>query len=474
MEDKTDFFTPLTEEEKRPMHKSTFTAYVKPTFFKEKSMGDLGDDDVENSSPEKKNVLKAEEIRKQEILRKRQTDGYFQGQKVKKEKKKKHIFARKATYLPKADKLRISTMVVEEYRQYPTNYRDLGYGCIINFICYICNLYMQGFSRLMKYCGDICGKLEDKYTSANVGYGMMILSNTLYLVPTLFIKCNPHIDFSLAVMSRGILSIIFISQMAHVKRQELTDFPNSDIKLLVYRAFLTAISQLYFFFALGKLPLSINMVISNTGPIFVFIMSVFFFNGQMQTKDVIGIMIAICGVFCVVNPKLVESLLGFGKQTQVEDPSQEAKKEFHYAEGAERLLYICVFLVIYVGWAYGILIVKQLKKANTFAMNFFVSIAFFLVGAFTILFRPSTIFNLSFWDVMALIFLVGLFSFGSQYTFITSTFLNHNHGPLTMLGYLSVVKSYIIQVIFFNEVPSITEIAGSVLVLLGVAKIVIN
>lgn len=43
-----------------------------------------------------------------------------------------------------------------------------------------------------------------------------------------------------------------------------------------------------------------------------------------------------------------------------------------------------------------------------------------------------------------------------------------------MLGYLSVIKSYIIQVIFFHEIPSAAEIVGSLLVLLGVAKIVIH
>lgn len=83
----------------------------------------------------------------------------------------------------------------------------------------------------------------------------------------------------------------------------------------------------------------------------------------MHKKDVLGIFIAICGVFCVVNPKMVETLLGFHKNdstTAVEevDPSKEVKKQYQYVEGFERLIYIVVFLIIYVGWAYGILIVK--------------------------------------------------------------------------------------------------------------------
>lgn len=70
---------------------------------------------------------------------------------------------------------------------------------------------MHIFSRLMSYMGKILTSLEVKYTSENVGYGMQILSNTIYLVPTLFIKCNPQIDFSLAILIRGIITCAIIS-----------------------------------------------------------------------------------------------------------------------------------------------------------------------------------------------------------------------------------------------------------------------
>lgn len=87
---------------------------------------------------------------------------------------------------------------------------DTGFGVIINIISWTFNCYMAGFCRIMKFFGSIENWFENKYSSKNVGFGMMILSNTLYLVPTLFIKCNPHIDFSLAVMTRGIVALILI------------------------------------------------------------------------------------------------------------------------------------------------------------------------------------------------------------------------------------------------------------------------
>ena len=58
--------------------------------------------------------------------------------------------------------------------------------------------------------GDYVGMLEDKYGSNNVGYGLMILSNVFYLVPTIYIKCNKHVDFTLAIFTRGLIAMILI------------------------------------------------------------------------------------------------------------------------------------------------------------------------------------------------------------------------------------------------------------------------
>lgn len=140
--------------------------------------------------------------------------------------------------------------------------------------------------------------------------------------------------------------------MAAVKGVSLTDFNSYDYKRLLYRGFTTAVSQMYFFFALGKLPLSINMVISNTGPILVFIMSVLFFDGHMRINDVIGIFIAVGGVYCVSNNKTVTAFFSGKEVTAI------VQSKYVYAEGSERLIIIIFFVTVYVGWAYGVLIVK--------------------------------------------------------------------------------------------------------------------
>ena len=66
------------------------------------------------------------------------------------------------------------------------------------------------FSRFMRFFGEILTSLEIKYTSEKVGIAMMILSNTLYLVPSVYVKLNPHIDWSIPVMVRGLVTMIII------------------------------------------------------------------------------------------------------------------------------------------------------------------------------------------------------------------------------------------------------------------------
>lgn len=102
-------------------------------------------------------LLLKQEQQKKEYLRSRQTDGYFNKDnnnpiKMKQNKPKKHIYARRATYLPRADKKRLSMKISEEYRIYSREYVDHGYGTIINIIAWMCNVYMSYFSALMRLC----------------------------------------------------------------------------------------------------------------------------------------------------------------------------------------------------------------------------------------------------------------------------------------------------------------------------------
>lgn len=326
----------------------------------------------------------------------------------------------------------------------------------------------------MRYFGIKLTALEKRMGSDAVGYMMMALSTILHVIPTIYVKLTPRIDYSVALMSRGIVTMFMIFCMANVKAQRLTGFCRNDVIILVVRAALAAIPQLYFFFAVTKLPLSLNYVVFNTGPIFVFVLSVLLFGGTILKKEYAGIAVAILGMIAVTNPSIFEELLGI--QSEVKKPStiQHSARHFEYAVGMERLIYTVFFVLVYVGWAYGILIVKKLREANTFAMNFFVAIACFLSGLASFYLRSVKLDSLTFVDVIHLLLIVGLFSFGSQYTFITSTFINHNHGPLSMLNYLSVIESYCVQILFFDEVPSAVEITGSLLVLVGLARILLK
>ncbi|EAR95161.1 integral membrane protein DUF6 containing protein (macronuclear) [Tetrahymena thermophila SB210] len=361
----------------------------------------------------------------------------------------------------------------EEYVAFNTTLTPTGYGFAIDYIYLLWNLYMNQFCKLLKFLGSIVGKLEKKYTSHNVGYAFMALSTILHVIPSLYVKMNPQIDFSVSLMARGSVTMFLLVCMAKCKNQKLIAFCKNDMKILITRGILNGISQLYFFFSVKKLPLSIDYVIFNTGPIFVFILSAILFGIAIKKKEMIGILVAFSGIICITNPGLIQSIISFGGEEQITS-QQTQQSQFQYAQGVEKIILIVIFIFVYVGWAYAILLVKKVKEANNLAMNFYVGMSCFLAGAIAFYVRDQSISHLNIFDFMAIIFIVGLFSFGSQYTFITSTMLNSNHGPLSMLNYLCVVESYVVQILFFNEVPSLIEISGAILVLGGLSTILIK
>ncbi|KAL4480355.1 hypothetical protein ABPG74_020871 [Tetrahymena malaccensis] len=459
------------QDQKRPYS----SEYVKPYYSCNNStIEDENQFQSENNTPQNQIVNKLDI--------KRFTDGFFLNEELIQSDK----------ILTKADLMRLSmnclsgggipepnepkqqaSLNQEEYRSFNTTLTPTGYGFILDYIYLLWNLYMNQFCKLLRFLGQIVGKLEKKYTSHNVGYAFMALSTILHVIPSLYVKMNPQIDFSVSLMARGSVTMFFLICMAQCKNQKLIAFCKNDMKILITRGILNGISQLYFFFSVKKLPLSIDYVIFNTGPIFVFILSAILFGIAIKRKEMIGIFIAFSGIICITNPGLVQSIISFGGEEQ--SASQQVQQsQFQYAQGLEKVILIIIFIFVYVGWAYAILLVKKVKEANNLAMNFYVGMSCFLAGAIAFYTRDQSISHLSIFDFLAIIFIVGLFSFGSQYTFITSTMLNSNHGPLSMLNYLCVVESYVVQIVFFNEVPSLIEVSGAILVLGGLSTILIK
>jgi len=131
---------------------------------------------------------------------------------------------------------------------------------------------------------------------------MMGISTVLQLIPTLYVKCNPRVDYTIALMMRGLFTMTTIALVAKNKKIPLVGFCRQDMRILFTRAILAAVPQLYFYFAVTKLPLSLGYIIFNTGPIFVFLLSVLLFNGSIHSREVIGIIIAVIGMLAVTNP----------------------------------------------------------------------------------------------------------------------------------------------------------------------------
>ncbi|EAR90753.2 integral membrane protein DUF6 containing protein (macronuclear) [Tetrahymena thermophila SB210] len=261
---------------------------------------------------------------------------------------------------------------------------------------------------------------------------------------------------------RGVIVSFLMYTIGYVKKYNMQVNDSKDFKLLTFRNIISALGQLYYFYAINKLPVSLLLIISNTGPIFVFILNYFLFGVKLTIKDIIGISVSFFGVVMVSDPSYFQSLF-------METTTSSVQENNQYIQGTEKYILIGISILTWLGWALAIIMVRYMKSINTFEINMSLCFFFILFGSVGII-QSETPFDLSLNDVLGLIFIVGLVSFMYQITFITSTTITKNHGPITLINYTMIVESFLVEVVFFKEVPSIFEIIGSILVLLGLAS----
>ncbi|KAL4435507.1 hypothetical protein ABPG74_020283 [Tetrahymena malaccensis] len=323
-----------------------------------------------------------------------------------------------------------------------------------------CYLY-QSLKYILNLVDNLVNAFRNKYGNDNLAYLLVFISGLFYVGVSFYLKKNKQIFWSYAMIVRGVIVSFLMYSIGYVKKYNMQVNDSKDFKLLTIRNVISALGQVCFFYSINKLPVSLLLIISNTGPIFVFIFNYFLFGVTLTIKDIIGIAVSFFGVVMVSDPNYFQSLF-MGETTSVQENNQ-------YIQGTEKYILIAISILTWLGWALAIIIVRYMKSINTFEINISLCFFFILFGSIGVI-QSETPFDLSLSDVLGLIFIIGLASFMYQITFITATTITKNHGPITLINYTMIVESFLVEVIFFQEVPSVFEIVGSMLVLFGLAS----
>ncbi|KAL4486844.1 hypothetical protein ABPG72_009608 [Tetrahymena utriculariae] len=286
-----------------------------------------------------------------------------------------------------------------------------------------CHLYSL-LKWVLNLVDNLVNAFRNKYGNDNLAYLLVFISGFFYVGVSFYLKKNKQILWSYAMIVRGVIVSFLIYSIGYVKNI----FVAYNIKYW---------TNICFYFQLLSFWCYINI------------------------KDIIGIAVSFFGVVMVSDPNYFQSLFM--------DTDSSVQEDNQYIQGTEKYILIGLSILTWLGWALAIIMVRYMKRINTFEINISLCFFFILFGSFGII-QSEAPFDLSLNDILGLFFIVGLVSFMYQITFITATTITKSHGPISLINYTMIVESFLVEVIFFKEIPSVFEVVGSILVLLGLAS----
>lgn len=298
-------------------------------------------------------------------------------------------------------------------------------------------------------------------------YLMILISNVFWVFGFMFGSESPKLDFVTISRWRGI-GTVAMNALICMAYGHSCNFSAADFWTLIVRNVLSVFHGLSMATAFRFLPAPVVHTIANSGPIIVYLID-YFKNGVAITrKKVFGIFATTLTLVITINSSLIMYWLGL---------REDLDSKYHYIESSSwtkaaiGLLLNCTL----VGWAYGIVVTKDLKQSTVPQINLHLGLMnCFVTGLICFLEFPGTedlaikeLLPLTAWETLQAFVLVGLFLSVSSLLYIASVRTCSNTGAVTLLNYSCVVYAYCLSIFRYGEQPNIVGVLGSCGVLLG-------
>lgn len=282
-------------------------------------------------------------------------------------------------------------------------------------------------------------KLHCKSTNILYGILMMILSQASFATAWGVVKLiGKEVSTIELVFFRATLSLAIVLPLAYARAGTLA---GKNYKLLFVRGLVGFIGMFCSFYALVHLRLGDAALLTNTAPIFVAILSPFLLKERTSKWLIVCIASAFLGLGLMLKPTA-----GIFQPAAL----------FAVASG------ICV--------ASAAMVIRKLHETDSSSI-----ITFYFTTIVTLLSAPSLLFGFRMpgLEVFGLLFLVAISVTAAQ-LFLTRALKFAPSNVVSPFGYLSVIISYAVGVIFWDEIPGFYSILGAALVMAsGVAIAII-
>ncbi len=241
------------------------------------------------------------------------------------------------------------------------------------------------------------------------------------------------------IAARAFISLVLSYLM--VRKKSISIWGHNKL-LLACRGIVGAMALICVYYALSVLPLAEAIVFQNTTPILTSILAFFVLKERMHWATIISLVLSAVGVLIIVNPNI---FLGISSDANLP------------------VFGVFVALIGACGSAVAYTIVRKLSGSEDPSVIVFYFPMFALPVALVLLGGDFVMPSLT--ELMMLI-AIGLFTQVGQ-VYLTKAMKEGTAGKTMVYSYLQVVISIIFGVLFFQEIPALTTLFGSVLIISG-------
>ncbi|ETE99318.1 DMT family transporter [Bacillus thuringiensis] len=247
-------------------------------------------------------------------------------------------------------------------------------------------------------------------------------------------------DFFVTLTARFFIPFLFLVPFIIKKMGEISFWSNSYKQLP--RAFSITFSQALFFLCAAKTSLFIAMVLYNTGPIFICLITLFSKTRRATRAEILAALIGFFGVVLVLKTGGIdyESFLYFG--VGLLSGLSLAFSQFFLHRSAQTDDNLSIMTYTYL---YGTIISGVLS-------------ACFSKGNYMDVFTNNTM-------VLVFLFLMAMGSLGNQWFRGRAYKLTTKISNLSALLYLNILFSLLLDILFNNSIPSVIQITGAIFVM---------
>src|SRR3989338_6570343 len=277
----------------------------------------------------------------------------------------------------------------------------------------------------------------------------LIFANIIWGAASPIFKFAPGYfpPFTLAFIRFFFAGILLLPFIGKIKWSELT--PPEWLKLCLGSFFGITVGISFFFLGLQRAA-SINApIISSSGPVFLYFLSIFFLKEKARIKVLLGMLIALGGVlFIILSPVLFDG------------------QGFAFGELQGNIFYL---MVMFTGLSLPVFFKKITPKMDFFKIT---GISFFIgsIGFIPFMLRELQNWSFSQLDIRGMIgILFGtILSSALAYLFYNFALSKLDAEETVIFTYIDPVISILIAVPLLGEYPSVYFFAGSVLVFSGI------